>query len=161
MNKEENQSDKRLETNEKWIIGATLILFAMSFILTAVNAPKRYYDTVDYSISSSGLSNISSDISSENRISSSDLEMLLKERNRQKQSGQADSSAATLISGKININTATSEQLQTLSGIGEARAVAIIEYRNTYGAFSSIEDIINVNGIGEKTYEKIKDYITV
>ena len=53
------------------------------------------------------------------------------------------------------------EQLQTLSGIGESKAQAIIDYRNEFGNFKSIEDILNVSGIGESIYEKIKNNITV
>ncbi len=61
----------------------------------------------------------------------------------------------------ININTATKEQLMTLSGIGESRAESIITYRDTVGAFLSIEDIMNVSGIKEAAFEKIKDNISV
>lgn len=61
----------------------------------------------------------------------------------------------------ININTATKEELVTLSGIGDAKAEAIIEYRKTNGYFTSIEDILNVNGIGDAIFTKIKDFITV
>lgn len=62
--------------------------------------------------------------------------------------------------GKVNINTATKEELMTLSGIGAAKALAIIEYRKT-NPFQKIEDIQKVSGIGESVYEKIKDSITV
>ena len=62
---------------------------------------------------------------------------------------------------KVNINNATKEQLLTLSGIGESKALAIIEYRNSTGGFKSIEDIKNVSGIGEALFAKIKDSITV
>lgn len=61
---------------------------------------------------------------------------------------------------KININTATIEQLQTLTGIGKSKAEAIIEYRSNNGLFKTIEDIKNVSGIGESAFEKIKDSIT-
>jgi competence protein ComEA len=61
----------------------------------------------------------------------------------------------------ININTAGINELMTLSGVGEAKAKAIIEYREKNGSFKSIEDIKNVSGIGEAAYQKIKDYITV
>lgn len=64
-------------------------------------------------------------------------------------------------SGKININTADADALCTLKGIGEVKAQRIIDYRNSNGAFSSIEEIMNISGIGEKTFENIKDSITV
>lgn len=64
-------------------------------------------------------------------------------------------------SGLININTATSEQLQTIPGIGEAKAKSIIAYRETKGAFMTPEDIMNVVGIKEGMYLKMKDYIIV
>ena len=63
--------------------------------------------------------------------------------------------------GLININTATAEELETLKGVGPATANKIIEYRTTYGAFESVEDIKNVSGIGDKTFEGLKDQITV
>lgn len=63
--------------------------------------------------------------------------------------------------GVININTASSSELQGLTGIGEVKARAIIEYREQNGGFSSVDELINVKGIGEKTLEKIRDKITV
>lgn len=65
------------------------------------------------------------------------------------------------ISDKININTATVDELDALPGIGPSKAEAIVKYRETESRFNSPADITNVSGIGEKTYEKIKDYITV
>lgn len=62
---------------------------------------------------------------------------------------------------KININTATSAQLETLPGIGPAIAGRIIEHRNTHGPFQRIEDIKNVRGIAEGRFSKIKELITV
>ena len=64
-------------------------------------------------------------------------------------------------SGKININTATLEDLMRLSGIGESKAKAIISYREQNGEFKSIEDIKKVPGIGESIYAQIKETITV
>jgi competence protein ComEA len=61
----------------------------------------------------------------------------------------------------ININTAASFELESLPGIGPTTAAKIIEYRDENGPFFSIEDIINVSGIGPGTYERIKDLITV
>lgn len=62
---------------------------------------------------------------------------------------------------KININTADVTKLMTLSGIGEAKAKAIIAYRDSNGLFKTIEDIKNVSGIGDNLYNQIKDNITV
>lgn len=62
---------------------------------------------------------------------------------------------------KVNINRASKEELMTLSGIGESRAEAILQYRTEYGAFASIEDLKNVSGIKDGIYDKIKDKITV
>lgn len=63
--------------------------------------------------------------------------------------------------GKININSATATELESLSDIGSVRAADIIEYREENGNFSRIEDIMQVSGIGEKTFAEIKEWITV
>lgn len=63
--------------------------------------------------------------------------------------------------GIVNINTASLEQLCSLNGIGEVTAKKIIDFRNQAGGFNSIEEIMYVNGIGEKKFEAIKDRITV
>lgn len=60
----------------------------------------------------------------------------------------------------INLNTATKEQLMTLNGIGEVKAMAILAYRQEKGIFNSIDEIKNISGIGEKTFEKIRQFIT-
>ena len=65
-----------------------------------------------------------------------------------------------LTSGKININTATKEELMTLPGIGESKANDIIKYREANGQFKSIEELTNINGIGENILAKIKENIT-
>ena len=61
----------------------------------------------------------------------------------------------------VNINTASIEELDSLPGIGPSKAQNIIDYRNVNGKFGSIEEILNVNGIGTAIYEQIKTYITV
>lgn len=64
-------------------------------------------------------------------------------------------------SAKINVNIATAEELQKITGIGPAKAAAIISYREENGPFQKVEDLLNVTGIGEKSLEKMKDEITI
>ncbi len=65
------------------------------------------------------------------------------------------------LSPLVNINTADEEKLKTLTGIGDTRAKSIIAYREEHGEFHSIEEIMNVSGIKDASYQKIKDEITV
>ena len=69
--------------------------------------------------------------------------------------------SAEQVMEKININIASLEELMLLPDIGEKRAADIITYRETNGVFSRTEDIMQVSGIGEKTFEEIKERITV
>lgn len=69
------------------------------------------------------------------------------------------SNSNEVVDNKVSINDGTKEELMTLSGIGEVKAQAIIDYRNKNGKFSKIEDLMNVSGIGESTYNQIKDNI--
>lgn len=63
--------------------------------------------------------------------------------------------------GKVNINTASQEELMTIPGIGASKAAAIISYRQENGPFSSIEELMNVAGIKDGVYSKMKDYIKI
>lgn len=65
------------------------------------------------------------------------------------------------VTGLVNINTATPEELMTLPGVGQSKADSIINYRTEHGAFKRIEDIMNITGIKEGLFGKIKDKITV
>ena len=76
-------------------------------------------------------------------------------------SGAASASAASSGSALVNINLATADQLQALSGVGEATARAIVEDREVHGPFSSIEDLMRVSGIGQKKFEKLRGQICV
>jgi competence protein ComEA len=73
----------------------------------------------------------------------------------------AEEETAEAGSGKININTASKEVLVTLPGIGESKADSIIAYRTEHGGFSSIEEIMEIPGIKEAVFSKIKELITV
>ena len=63
--------------------------------------------------------------------------------------------------GKVNLNTASKEQLKTLNGIGEVKATAIIQYREEHGGFQKIEELMEVEGIKEGTFQKIMDQIKI
>lgn len=76
-------------------------------------------------------------------------------------SADASSNSETNKNKKININTAGKEELQKISGIGPSLAEKIISYRNSNGKFKKIEDIKNVNGIGENKYRNIKGSICI
>ncbi|MDR3296007.1 MAG: helix-hairpin-helix domain-containing protein [Clostridiales Family XIII bacterium] len=73
----------------------------------------------------------------------------------------ADSPVNDAAEALVNLNTADSAALQKLSGVGPATAEKIIDYRNQNGSFKTIEDLMNVSGIGSKTFEKLKDKISV
>lgn len=62
---------------------------------------------------------------------------------------------------RINLNTASVEELMTLSGIGESKANSIIEYRTKVGKFQSIEELMNISGIGEAMFERVKNSVTI
>ncbi len=75
--------------------------------------------------------------------------------------GAGASGGSALPGGKVNLNTATDEQLETLPRVGPAMAAKIIAWRTENGRFTSVDDLMNVSGIGEKTFDGLKDQVTV
>lgn len=76
-------------------------------------------------------------------------------------SAQAQAPSKTPAVAVLNINTATADQLDALPGIGAKMAARIVEYRQKNGAFKKVEDLMNIRGIGEKNFLKLKPLITV
>ncbi|WP_068674376.1 helix-hairpin-helix domain-containing protein [Oceanobacillus sp. Castelsardo] len=74
-------------------------------------------------------------------------------------SGQTAQNVSGNISGKVRINYATQDEIETLPGIGPSKAQAIIQHREEFGLFQSVEDLLDISGIGEKTLENMKDNI--
>ena len=102
-----------------------------------------------------------------NWIKTKEQEDYLEEKCKISEEGKVENDACledekeeTSLQTKVNINTATKEELMTLSGIGESKAEEIITYRKST-PFKTIEDLKNVSGIGDATYEQIKNHITV
>ncbi len=75
-------------------------------------------------------------------------------------SGLATAAAKPAPTGKVNINTASAEQLTTLPGIGPKLAARIVEYRQKSGAFKSVQELMNVRGVGDKNLKKIEQYLS-
>ena len=75
--------------------------------------------------------------------------------------GQNTPAKPQVNNGKIDLNTATLQQLQLLPGVGETIAQRILDYRSEHNSFNSVEDLMNVSGIGEKKFEQIKPYVKV
>ncbi len=69
--------------------------------------------------------------------------------------------SATEVEGKININTATEDQIELLPGIGPKLATEVLNYRTNNGNFKTIDDIKKVSGVGDKKFEKIKNFIMI
>lgn len=76
-------------------------------------------------------------------------------------SGNSSATSTSIQSDKINLNTASLEDLKKISGIGDKRAQDILDYRDSQGGFKSVDELTNVSGIGEKTLEKLKNDVTV
>ena len=73
----------------------------------------------------------------------------------------ASASAKTALTGTLNINTASATELETLPGVGSKTAALIVEYRQKNGPFKKLEDLMNVRGIGEKNFLKLKPQLTL
>jgi competence protein ComEA len=78
-------------------------------------------------------------------------------------SGQVDGGGGTVASAsaKVNLNTATETELETLPRVGPAMAARILQWRKDNGRFGSVDDLMNITGIGDKTFDALKDLVTV
>ena len=137
------------------IVALTLcagILFYNAFFIPQISIPSVIYVDANENNESSIPSIESENDSSSNSNSNSNNH---SDGTENSQNTSAESSS------KVNINTATTEELEKLDGIGPAIAQRIVDYRNANGKFLAIDEIKNVSGIGEKTFEKFKDNICV
>lgn len=134
------------------IIGAIILGFALSQPKVAVSSLES-----DASVQSSQQTYDNEDVSLQTK---SNLQNYDESNYSQSDSGNQNDQEAP-VSYPLNLNTCTAEELMTISGIGEVKASAIIEYREYLGGYTSVEQIKNIKGIGDKVYEKISPYLTV
>ena len=140
MNKKQYEKIKYL------IISSILVVFLIQKTFVYLNERKENNEIVFYSLPSTTQSE------SENTAAAQDTDEIETREIKEEAEQHIE---------KININTADSEELQKLKGIGPSIAERIISYRTSYGDYVTIEEIMEVKGIGEKTFEKIKEYICV
>lgn len=134
------------------IIGAIILGFALSQPKVAVSSLES-----DASVQSSQQTYDNEDVSLQTK---SNLQNYDESNYSQSDSANQNDQEAS-VSYPLNLNTCTAEELMTISGIGEVKASAIIEYREYLGGYTSVEQIKNIKGIGDKVYEKISPYLTV
>ncbi len=119
------------------MIGISLLVIAGVFVCIALKQPPVYVDYSDEQSYSEAYSKTENDNAA--KIPSSEI----------------------IVNYPLNINTATLEELMTIDGLGEKRASAIIEYRNYLGKYTSVEQIMEIEGFGEEIYKQIAGYLTV
>ena len=167
-----NNSDDEVDQN--------LLQFANTNIEETANNPKEIYVHIDGEVINPGLYKLTTDdrvndllviaggatdkaslkdINLAKRLED-EMKIYIPSKDENLSNEVSDQSGISSSSGKVNINTATKDELKTLPGIGDSRAEEIIRYRENTG-FSKIEDIKNISGIGDKTYEKLKELISV
>lgn len=131
------------------------VLVAIAFVLLAGIIT---YNAVTLSSSEEGdvLESVSTSAETKNTTSQSSTEITSVTT-----APEEGSTAVSNTAGKVNINTAGLAELTTLTGIGEVKGQAIINYRTEHGPFASVDELTNVSGIGDKTLAKIRDQITV
>ncbi|MGN0529146.1 MAG: ComEA family DNA-binding protein [Eubacterium sp.] len=137
------KSDKRQTLA---LVGISLIVIAGVLMFVAMSQPKIYVQDESTAIA--------------NQMSQSDVSVY--SNTQSVQTANVNTSSVTeYISYPININTATVQELCTIDGIGEKRAEAIIQYRQQIGGYTSVEQIKNIQGIGDAIYAKVSPYLTV
>lgn len=139
--------------HEMIIIAAALILAGLLVIFNVLTAPPLQPAVVSYSAGEAP--------SAFGAESTSAAEPALTTFVHASPTGEQISDETPDADFPVDLNSADSQALQALPGIGPAKAEAIITYRNENGGFYSVDELLNVNGIGEQTLEKLRPYVTV
>jgi len=141
------------ESRTIFIISGILILAGLFYLFQSYNERKM---SVDYSKSDSIFSRLSHKPSLSAKNENDNTKNTINNFDTETEGSQQ---VVGIEKGSININTADIKQLEKLPRIGPAMATRIIEYRNSQGPFKSLDDLIHVKGIGEKTLNLIKPYL--
>lgn len=136
------------------LIGVALLLLSAVFAYIALSQPKV---SNHYVVSESETQLYSPSFSDETTADENAVTDSVSEA-----SGiNTERSSELSVTYPINLNTCTAQELMSVDGIGEARAAAIISYREQIGGYTSVEEIKNISGIGEATFNAIAPYLTV
>ena len=142
----------------------TVFILLISGIYQLISPGKSLQPQIDYSESDSVFKRLSNDetvIQGDTLNSTSETGENTNKPATKKKSTYNKVVKEKLLPASININTASEKELQKLPRIGPAMAKRIVEYRNSHGKYKTIDELLNVKGIGKKTLEKLKPYITI
>ena len=155
----------KVRASEMILVTVCLVLTAVIITFSVIDNSKTIsadvsYDTSAVTVSATNLNDAQN--TSADSVSSTGTIRATSENITTAVSNVAtNKTESTKFTGVLNINTASAEDLQQLSGIGEVIANKIVQYRTDNGGFSDIEEIKNVSGIGEKKFEAIKEHISI
>lgn len=141
-----------------------LVLLAGIILYHVLSSPLRYEVSVEQKVTTETVvaeTTVSSSVQSSESSGAINAPPSVTQAQSSAPTASANALPGIDATGKVNLNTATLEDLKTLKGIGDSKAQAILDDRNENGPFSSIEDLTRVSGIGQKTFENLKDHITV
>lgn len=135
------------------MIGIALIVVAGILVYIAVSQPKIY--------DSSGTQSVPVSSSGQTIIQEGSNNVIVSNSGSGNVNVVVSGTQSNEVSYPINLNTATVDELTHISGLGEVRANAIVEYREQIGQYDSVEQIMDIKGIGEGIYAKVAPYLTV
>ena len=152
----------KAETNAVLFV---VIILLVSGIYQLISPTKSLQPIYDYSASDSAFKRLSQENPKVENDSTKNIIPVVEKKSNQKKAQKKTAKTSIkkeeLLPASININAASENELQKLPRIGPAKAKLIIEYRNAKGNFNSIDELLKVKGIGEKTLEKLKPFIIV